>query len=235
MTPPSPRTRRANRTRTFTALAYDPDKHVLIFKVAVATGFDAPRAWTLVSVRPNRGRDFGLQIVGRIMRVHPSVRPIHGQDALLDSGYVLLTDPEMQAGLQAAVDELKAVRESIELITDNLDVLRVRQRREANRHGRTCSPSRPSRRSPPQTPDERQQRLSNLIDQGVVRPTCRTCPKRRQDRAIVAGETWRHQISDTPLFGDLPEALKPDTNKATEQAELPPLSPAAKIWTCPRR
>ena len=54
----------------FHTLAYDPSRQVLIFKVAVATGFDAPRAWTLVSVRPNRGRDFGLQIVGRIMRVH---------------------------------------------------------------------------------------------------------------------------------------------------------------------
>ena len=63
----------------FHTLAYDPDVEVLIFKVAVATGFDAPRAWTLVSVRPNRGKEFGLQIVGRIMRVHPLVRPFHGK------------------------------------------------------------------------------------------------------------------------------------------------------------
>jgi hypothetical protein len=33
--------------------------------------------WTLVSVRPSRGRDFGMQIVGRIMRVHPLVRSFH--------------------------------------------------------------------------------------------------------------------------------------------------------------
>jgi hypothetical protein len=58
----------------FHTLAYDPDIEVLVFKLSVATGFDAPRAWTLVSVRPSRGRDFGLQIVGRIMRVHPLVR-----------------------------------------------------------------------------------------------------------------------------------------------------------------
>lgn len=55
----------------FHTLAFDPSREVLIFKVAVATGFDAPRAWTLVSLRPSRGKDFGLQIVGRIMRVHP--------------------------------------------------------------------------------------------------------------------------------------------------------------------
>ncbi|MEN9933038.1 MAG: hypothetical protein RIS17_1611, partial [Pseudomonadota bacterium] len=96
----------------FHMMAYDHSKQILIFKVAVATGFDAPRAWTLVSVRPNRGTGFGLQIVGRIMRVHPLVRPLHGQDAVLDKGYVFLTDPDMQAGLSSAVDELKAVRQS---------------------------------------------------------------------------------------------------------------------------
>ena len=47
----------------FHIIAHDPAKSVLIFKVAVATGFDAPRAWTLVSVRPNRGKAFGLQVV----------------------------------------------------------------------------------------------------------------------------------------------------------------------------
>ncbi len=194
----------------FHSLAYDPDKHVLIFKVAVATGFDAPRAWTLVSVRPNRGRDFGLQIVGRIMRVHPSVRPIHGQDPLLDSGYVLLSDPEMQAGLQAAVDELKAVCESIELITDNLDVYEFGNPDAPT--GMADVEAKPAfMPRPPQTSDERQQRLSDLIGEGVVRPDVQDMPPAEQDRAILAGETWRHQISDTPLFGDLPEASKPES------------------------
>lgn len=188
----------------FHSLAYDPDKHVLIFKVAAATGFDAPRAWTLVSVRPNRGRDFGLQIVGRIMRVHPSVRPIHAKDPLLDSGYVLLTDPEMQVGLQAAVDELKAVRESIELITDNLDVYEFGNA-DAPTGMADAQPKPTFTPRPPQTPDERQQRLSELIDQGVVRPDVQNMHKADQDRAIVAGETWRH-MSETPLFGDLPAA-----------------------------
>ena len=191
----------------FHSLAYDPDKHVLIFKVAVATGFDAPRAWTLVSVRPNRGRDFGLQIVGRIMRVHPSVRPIHGQDPLLDSGYVLLTDPEMQAGLQAAVDELKAVRESIELITDNLDVYEFGNPDAPTGMG-DAQPKPTFTPRPPQTQAERQQRLSELIDQGVVRSDVQDMPEADQDRAIVAGEAWRH-MSETPLFGDLPEAPRP--------------------------
>ncbi|RYF51566.1 MAG: DEAD/DEAH box helicase, partial [Cytophagaceae bacterium] len=107
----------------FHMMAYDHSKQILIFKVAVATGFDAPRAWTLVSVRPNRGVGFGLQIVGRIMRVHPLVRPLHGNDGLLDRGYLFLTDPTMQQGLSAAVDELKAVRQSLEVLSDQLDVV----------------------------------------------------------------------------------------------------------------
>ena len=203
----------------FHSLAYDPYTHVLIFKVAVATGFDAPRAWTLVSVRPNRGRDFGMQIVGRIMRVHPSVRPMHGQDALLDSGYVLLTDPDMQAGLQAAVDELKAVRESIELITDNLDVYEfgnVEQQAVASDVPKpTFTPK------PPENETERQERLTNLIEQGVVRADVQNMPDTEKDRAIVAGETWQ-SISDTPLFGDLPESKKPATDKAPSKPNLRP-------------
>ncbi|WP_332719840.1 DEAD/DEAH box helicase [Pelagibacterium mangrovi] len=203
----------------FHSLAYDPDTHVLIFKVAVATGFDAPRAWTLVSVRPNRGRDFGMQIVGRIMRVHPSVRPIHGQDELLDSGYVLLTDPDMQAGLQAAVDELKAVRESIELITDNLDVYEFgNAEKQAVASDVPRSPFTPK---PPENETERQERLTNLIEQGVVRANVQNMPDTEKDRAIVAGETWQ-SISETPLFGDLPESKKPDTDKAPSKSNFRP-------------
>jgi len=95
----------------------------LIFKVSVATGFDAPRAWTLVSVRPSRGKEFGLQIVGRIMRVHPAARHLHKTNPKLDNGYVFLADPSLQAGLDEAVDDLKAVRQGIELLTDRLDVV----------------------------------------------------------------------------------------------------------------
>ncbi len=203
----------------FHSLAYDPDTHVLIFKVAVATGFDAPRAWTLVSVRPNRGRDFGMQIVGRIMRVHPSVRPIHGQDDLLDSGYVLLTDPDMQVGLQAAVDELKAVRESIELITDNLDIYEFGN---AEKQADASDVSNPTfTPKPPENEAERQERLTNLIEQGVVLANVQYMPDTEQDRAIVAGETWQN-MSETPLFGDLTESNKPDIDKAPSKPNFRP-------------
>jgi len=51
------------------AVARDESREVLIFKMAVALGFDAPRAFTLVSMRGAQDRDFGVQIVGRILRV----------------------------------------------------------------------------------------------------------------------------------------------------------------------
>ena len=52
------------------ALANDETREVLVFKMAVALGFDAPRAFTLVSMRASRDPDFGVQLVGRILRVH---------------------------------------------------------------------------------------------------------------------------------------------------------------------
>ena len=57
------------------ALANDERREVLVFKMAVALGFDAPRAFTMVSMRAARDADFGVQLVGRILRVHAARRP----------------------------------------------------------------------------------------------------------------------------------------------------------------
>ena len=58
------------------AVARDESKEVLIFKVAAALGFDAPRAFTLVSLRGTKSTDFGIQVVGRILRVHSYLQPM---------------------------------------------------------------------------------------------------------------------------------------------------------------
>jgi type III restriction enzyme len=192
----------------FHTLAYDPSKEVLIFKVAVATGFDAPRAWTLVSVRPSRGKDFGLQIVGRIMRVHPSVRPFHGKDGLLDRGYVFLTDSTLQEGLNAAADELKAVRHSIELITDQLDLVQFGNTQSALGPGIQFRPM-PSLPPPPASPEERQGRLLALVEAGFVRSEAAQLSPEEQDRAIEIGEAAA-SLGETPLFGELAEQMRPD-------------------------
>ena len=94
------------------AVALDESKEVLIFKMAVALGFDAPRAFTLVSMRGAKDTDFGVQVVGRIMRVH---RRLQGRELpeLLRNGYVFLADAENQSGLTSAADKINAIRTSL--------------------------------------------------------------------------------------------------------------------------
>jgi len=58
---------------------------VLIFKQAIAQGWDCPRASVLVSYRNVRSKDFGIQTVGRILRM-PHQR--HYQNDSLNYGYV---------------------------------------------------------------------------------------------------------------------------------------------------
>jgi len=188
----------------FHILAHDPSREVLVFKVAVATGFDAPRAWTLVSVRPNRTAAFGLQIVGRIMRVHPAVRPIHGQDEVLDRGYVFLTDADLQAGLDAAAAELRAVRSSIEAISGELTVTEFSN---AGPHLPGAAHRAVPVGAPPTDGAERERRLRALAEAGLVDAAAlRARPEAEQDRAILQGE-FRRALGNTPLFGGLEDGL----------------------------
>lgn len=115
----------------FHTLAYDERKDILVFKMSAATGFDAPRAWTLVSLRSSVGPEFGLQVIGRIMRVHPRVQALHpfasepprSDLSLLDFGYVFLAHPAQQVGLVQAAAELNNLKGAIETLTDNVHVI----------------------------------------------------------------------------------------------------------------
>jgi type III restriction enzyme len=91
------------------SLANDERREVLIFVMAVALGFDAPRAWTLVSMRAAKDEDFGVQLVGRILRVHRRLQGRAVPDALR-YGYVLLADIETQSGLDAAGQRINRMR-----------------------------------------------------------------------------------------------------------------------------
>lgn len=95
------------------ALANEPRREVLIFKMAVALGFDAPRAFTLVSMRASRDSDFGIQLVGRILRVH---RLLQGRAQAknlpeeLTHGLVFLASAETQTGLDIAGQKINAIQ-----------------------------------------------------------------------------------------------------------------------------
>lgn len=81
------------------AVAADPNVEVLVFKMAVALGFDAPRAFTLSALRGVRDASFGVQVVGRLMRVHPLLQGRKDLPRELDFGYVFLANFESQEGL----------------------------------------------------------------------------------------------------------------------------------------
>ena len=104
------------------ALANDPDVEVLVFKMAVATGFDAPRAFTLCALRPVVDPSFGLQVIGRIMRVHPLLQSRPDVPEELDTGWVFLGDPQGMPGLEGAADRIKAIRDAISIVSDGLRV-----------------------------------------------------------------------------------------------------------------
>lgn len=106
------------------AVALDETKEVLIFKMAAALGFDAPRAFTLVSMRGAKDTDFGIQVVGRILRVH---RRLQGREVpeLLRNGYVFLADAENQSGLTGAADKINAIRTGLSEISPYTMVVNI--------------------------------------------------------------------------------------------------------------
>lgn len=110
------------------AVARDESKEVLIFKVAAALGFDAPRAFTLVSLRGTKSTDFGIQVVGRILRVHPRLQTMAINKTLpevLRFGYVFLADAESQGGLIGAGAKINAIATQMAEITPYTMVVKI--------------------------------------------------------------------------------------------------------------
>ncbi len=106
------------------ALAVDETKEVLIFKMAVALGFDAPRAFTLVSMRGIVDADFGTQIVGRIMRVHRRCQGL-ALPPLLQNAYVFLADCEAQAGLATAAQKVNQIKTELAMVSPYAVVVQI--------------------------------------------------------------------------------------------------------------
>lgn len=109
------------------ALANDESREVLIFKMSVALGFDAPRAWTLVSMRATRDEDFGVQLVGRILRVH---RRLQGRTLpeALKYGYVLLADMDAQGGLDAAGQRINQIQTAYAAVSPTTVITQIGDR-----------------------------------------------------------------------------------------------------------
>lgn len=96
----------------------------MIFKMAVATGWDCPRAHILVKLRDNMGEAFEIQTFGRIRRM-PEAK--HYNDDDLDSCYLYTLDDKFIEGakqqigkgaLDASLINLKPEYKEIELISE---------------------------------------------------------------------------------------------------------------------
>lgn len=108
-------------------IAADETVEVLVFKLAVALGFDAPRAFTLVSMRRSRDEDFGIQIVGRILRVDRRLQVIKNIPTLLNYGYVFLADHAGQVGLTNAAQRINAIKSELASVVSNIVVVPCEQ------------------------------------------------------------------------------------------------------------
>lgn len=109
----------------FVSIAADESVEALVFKMSVATGFDAPRAFTLVSFRRNRDEDFGVQIVGRILRVDRRLQTLNIIPPALNHGYVFLSDREGQTGLSSAAQRINSVKTELASVASSFCVVCV--------------------------------------------------------------------------------------------------------------
>ena len=106
-------------------IANDESVEVLVFKMAVAMGFDAPRAFTLVSLRSTVDRDWGVQIVGRIMRVHRKLQMYPNLPSELEYGYVFMSDHDRQKGLTEAAGRINSIKDELADVTQNVMVVDI--------------------------------------------------------------------------------------------------------------
>lgn len=100
------------------AIANDSSKKVLIFKQSAGTGFNAPRAFVLASLKSVTDTDFAMQFIGRVMRVPRKIRNqyVRADDipADLNTAYVYLANADAQKGYQNAVHITGEVKSALE-------------------------------------------------------------------------------------------------------------------------
>lgn len=110
------------------ALANDEARQVLVFKMAVALGFDAPRASILVSMRAARDEDFGVQLIGRILRIHRRLQARARAKTLpvsLRYGYVLLAVADAQTGLDLAGQRINKLQTEYAKVSPTTAIVRM--------------------------------------------------------------------------------------------------------------
>lgn len=109
------------------AVAADERVQILIFKMAIGTGFDVPRAFTLVSMRTTVDPNWGIQIVGRIMRVHRQLQGKKDLPMSLQNGYVFMSNHQGQQGLTEAAHKINSLKDELSTVSDHVAIVEVGQ------------------------------------------------------------------------------------------------------------
>ncbi|MGZ8152423.1 MAG: DEAD/DEAH box helicase [Methylovulum sp.] len=125
------------------SIANNLHKEVLIFKESAGTGFDAPRAYTLASMKTVIDSDFATQFVGRIMRVDRQVRSAMLKQELhddLQTAFLYLANADTQEGFQRALD-LQKIQSDLKSSSERLDA-------HATRSGNIIITNRPINQLP---------------------------------------------------------------------------------------
>jgi hypothetical protein len=200
------------------ALARDPSVEVLIFKMAVALGFDAPRAFTLAALRGARDPAFGVQVIGRIVRVHALLQGRPNLPEALDHGYVFLANAESQEGLLEAGAQISALTTHAPEVGTQT-VLTVIGDRQAVQVARSGEP------------------LSLLVSaDGVATQGDAANAVDAQSAFGSARSEWERAAQDVLALtrGDAGSAADGEGNAATLVAPLLALS-SKSVYRCPRR
>lgn len=92
------------------AIASEPDIRVVLFKMALTTGWDCPRAEVMISFRAAQDTTAIAQLVGRMVRT-PLASRIHGNERL-NEVYLFLPKYD-EAALKAIIERLTADKESV--------------------------------------------------------------------------------------------------------------------------
>jgi len=114
----------------------DNEVQVLIFKQAIALGWDCPRAYILVMFRDMQSMDFTIQTVGRIMRM-PEFR--HYDSEELNKGYVFTNLADINITEEVAKDYITIYeakrREDLYSNIDLNSIYLIRQREKTRLSG----------------------------------------------------------------------------------------------------
>ncbi|CRX36930.1 / / Type III restriction enzyme / 10420:12873 Reverse [Candidatus Hepatoplasma crinochetorum] len=97
------------------------DIHVLIFKQAIATGWDIPRANIWIKLRLNMNEKFEVQTLGRVLR-NQFLK--YFNDPLIDNAYIYTLDSEVKREI---IDNYQNLYNKKEIIKKNTNINKIDQ------------------------------------------------------------------------------------------------------------